>query len=111
MTRGDTSDRIERTTEILSTTSLEHRELVRELQIIVRDTNEKKRERPTIARPSLTLECTTGHREVVLHSRNRNERKATVTCSDSEKMHFVLDSGRATWRIPHNVIRLRENEL
>ena len=119
MPRRETSD-LERTTERLSAISLEHRELARELQKSARDISEQPRahpnavqqkERPALARPTLVPEHASGEIIVALNSRNRSEWRATVTHSDNERAHFVLDSGRATWRIPRNMRQLRGNEL
>ena len=117
----DSQNRVDRITKSLSQLNIEQRELVQELHQISRDIQhtEPRHHREAAAstvdasgehlsanRPMFN----SGDRTIVTNSRNRNERRATVSYSDSNKVHFTFDSGRVTWRPARNVRHLREDK-
>ena len=51
-----------------------------------------------------------GDRIVITNSRNRREKRATVTRVDGDKIYFRFDSERCTWRLIYNIRLIREGE-
>ena len=88
--------------------SIEQRQIATELaevteELIGRQSNYK------IQREAFP-EYNRGDRVVITNSRNRREKKATVTRIKGNKIHFRFDSGRLTWRLIHNIRPIREGE-
>ena len=110
MSRRDLERKLNELTNRLSRLSIEQRQITIELVEVTEELAGRSSNTEAYQQRETLPEHNRGDRIVITNSKNRHEKRATVTRTDGNKAHFRFDSGRLTWRLKHNVRPIREEE-